>query len=66
MDQAYQGNETRQLALDLGYVPVVPPLSTRWDPWEYDRQIYKKHKRDRAAIPETERLPAYLLPLRQT
>ena len=24
MDRAYEGNETRQLALDLGYIPVVP------------------------------------------
>ena len=31
MDRAYEGNETRQLALDLGFVPVVPPLSTRID-----------------------------------
>ena len=28
MDRAYEGNETRQLALALGYMPVVPPLST--------------------------------------
>ncbi|WP_243712110.1 transposase, partial [Burkholderia pyrrocinia] len=28
MDKAYEGNETRQLALDLGFIPVVPPLST--------------------------------------
>ena len=25
MDRAYEGDDTRQLALDLGYVPVVPP-----------------------------------------
>ena len=42
MDRAYEGNETRQLALDLGYMPVVPPLSTRVDPWAYDRQMYKR------------------------
>ena len=42
MDRAYEGNETRQLALDLGYMPVVPPLSTRIEPWEYDRQMYKR------------------------
>jgi transposase len=42
MDRAYQGNETRQLALDLGYTPVVPPLSTRLEPWEYDREMYKR------------------------
>ena len=42
MDRAYEGNETRQLAIDLGYIPVVPPLSTRIEPWEYDRQLYKR------------------------
>jgi len=25
MDRAYEGNETRQLVLDLGMIPVVPP-----------------------------------------
>jgi transposase len=42
MDRAYEGNETRQLALDLGYTPVVPPLSTRLEPWEYNREMYKR------------------------
>ena len=42
MDRAYEGNETRQLALELGYEPVVPPLRTRVDPWEYNREMYKR------------------------
>ena len=42
MDRAYEGNETRQLALDLGFVPVVPSLSTRVAPWVYDREMYKR------------------------
>jgi len=42
MDRAYEGNETRQLALDLGFIPVVPPKSNRVEPWEYDRQMYKR------------------------
>ena len=42
MDRAYEGNETRQLALDLGMIPVVPPKSNRLHPWDYDRAIYKK------------------------
>ena len=25
MDRAYEGDETRQLARELGYMPVVPP-----------------------------------------
>ena len=42
MDRAYEGDETRQWALDLGMIPVVPPKSNRIDPWEYDRALYKK------------------------
>ncbi|MHB1699814.1 MAG: IS5 family transposase, partial [Acidobacteriaceae bacterium] len=42
MDRAYEGYETRQLVLDLGMVPVVPPKSNRVDPWDYDRALYKK------------------------
>lgn len=42
MDRAYEGNETRQLALDLGCIPVVPPVKTRVEPWEYDRETYKR------------------------
>ena len=42
MDRAYEGNETRQLALALAYIPVVPPLSTRVHPWTYDCEMYKR------------------------
>jgi transposase len=42
MDRAYEGDETRQLALDLGFIPVVPPKSNRLEPWEYDREMYKR------------------------
>ena len=28
MDRAYSGDETRQLALDLGFIPVVPPTAS--------------------------------------
>ncbi|RCW67832.1 DDE family transposase [Pseudorhodoferax soli] len=41
MYMAYEGNETRQLALDLGFIPVVPPSERRVDPWEYDREMCK-------------------------
>ena len=40
MDRAYEGNETRQLALDLGMVPVVPPKSNRLHP----TSIYEKSR----------------------
>jgi transposase len=42
MDRAYEGNETRQLALDLGFIPVVPPKTSRIEPWEYDLEMYKR------------------------
>ena len=42
MDRAYEGDETRQLVLDLGMIPVVPPKSNRLHPWEYNRALYKK------------------------
>ena len=41
MDRAYGGNETRQLVLDLGMIPVVPPKSNRLHPWDYDRALHK-------------------------
>jgi transposase len=42
MDRAYEGNETRQLALELGFIPVVPPLSTRVEPWTYSKAWYRR------------------------
>lgn len=42
MDRAYEGDETRQLALDLGYIPVVPPKRNRITAWEYDRAMYRR------------------------
>jgi transposase len=42
MDKAYEDNLTRQLVLDLGMIPVVPPKANRIEPWEYDRALYKK------------------------
>jgi transposase len=42
MDRAYEGNETRQLALELGFTPVVPPLCTRVEPWRYSKAWYKR------------------------
>lgn len=42
MDWAYEGDETRALAVKLGYIPVVPPKSSRTDPWDYDKELYKQ------------------------
>lgn len=42
MDRAYEGDETRQLALDLGFSPVVPPKIGRRHPWSFDRALYRR------------------------
>jgi len=42
MDRAYEGDETLQLARELGYIPVVPPNPNRLTPWEYDRVLYRR------------------------
>lgn len=42
MDRAYEGDAMRQLVLDLGMEPVVPPKKNRIKPWEYDRELYKR------------------------
>ena len=42
MDRAYEGDETRQLVLELGFSPVVPPKKNRLNPWEYDRAMYRR------------------------
>jgi transposase len=42
MDRAYEGNETRQLALDLDLIPIVPPLCTRVEPWSYSKAWYRR------------------------
>ncbi len=38
MDRAYEGAETRQLVLELGFTPVVPPKQGRVSPWQIDRE----------------------------
>jgi transposase len=42
MDRAYQGDAMRAKVVENGYIPVVPPLSNRKEPWEYDRELYKR------------------------
>ncbi len=41
-DRAYEGDETRSLITDRGYTPVIPPKSNRKQPWDYNREIYKR------------------------
>ncbi len=38
----YEGDATRALAEELGYRPVVPPMRTRTQPWDYNRVLYRQ------------------------
>lgn len=38
MDRAYEGDESRPLAMTLGFKPVAPPKHNRLDPWRYDTE----------------------------
>jgi transposase len=42
MDCAYEGDETRQLALDLGFIPVVPSHPNRVQPWVLKKALYRR------------------------
>jgi transposase len=42
MDQAYEDNTTLQLALDFGFIPVVPPRHNRLQPWSYNKALYRR------------------------
>lgn len=42
MDRAYEGENVRAAAKELGFEPVVPPKKNRRDPWEYDKERYKQ------------------------
>jgi transposase len=42
MDRTYEGDETRNLAVQLGYILVVPPQTNRLCPWKYDRVMYRR------------------------
>ncbi len=42
MDSAYEGNETRELAQRLGFLPVVPPHPKRKKPWKLDKRLYRQ------------------------
>ncbi len=66
MDRAYEGNETRQLALDLGMIPVVPPKSNRLHPWDHDHAIYKKRNEIERLFRRLKGVAPYLLSIRKT
>jgi transposase len=42
MDKAFEDDLTRYIAQTLGFYPIVPPKSNRLNPWDYDKELYKR------------------------
>jgi len=42
MDKAYEGDETRACVTQAGFAPVGPPKEKRKEPWDYDKELYKR------------------------
>ena len=60
MDSAYEGDETRELARQLGFVPVVPPNPKRKQPWTVDKELYRRRSEGRATVSQAQGLAACL------
>lgn len=41
---AFSLDETRALAVELGYMPIIPPKSNRKNSWDYDKELYTQMK----------------------
>ena len=61
--RAYEGGETRALAVELGYVPIVPPKSNRKDPWAYDKELYKQRNQVERLFRRYQAVSSYFYPL---
>ena len=42
MDKAYEDDLTRYIAQTLNFKPIVPPKKNRKNPWQYDKELYKR------------------------
>jgi IS5 family transposase len=47
MDKAYEGDETRELARSKRHEPIVPSKKNRKNPWNYDKEKYKRRVTDK-------------------
>ena len=41
-DRAFENDETRNLAINLGYELCIPPKCNRKEPWDYDKELCKR------------------------
>ncbi len=42
MDRAYKDDKTRALASEHEFITVVPPKKNHKNPWDYDKELYKR------------------------
>jgi len=71
MDRAHEGDETRELALELGFIPVVPPKENGLNAWEHDKatsrrrdeieRLFRRLKGFRRIFPRFEKLDVMFL-----
>ena len=45
MDRAYSGKKMRTVAIELNYVPIVPPKKNFKEQWDYDKELYKQRNK---------------------
>ena len=42
MERAYEYNETREFAVKQDFIPIISPKRNRKEPWDYDKELYKR------------------------
>ena len=42
MDRAYEGDRMRVVVTEKGFEAIVPPKKNRKEPWDYDKERYKR------------------------
>ena len=66
MDSAYEGNDLRELAYRMGFMPAVPPNPKQRQPWTHDKQSCTAGATESSGFSETtQSLAVSLYPLRQ-
>ena len=61
MDRAYEGDRARQLVLNPGSMPVVPPKTNRPNPWVYSRVMYRRRNEIKRIFSRFEKLDVMFL-----
>lgn len=66
MDRAYEGDETRQLVMELNMISVVPPQIEPVPALGLRPRTLQEAQPNRASVSPTERIPPHLFSFRET